>query len=158
MLPQMTLLGALLLGAPSQGFGSDEAMLKLFKILRDRGSISEAEYQQLAGMTAKEKAKDSAKPSAGAASESALSAMDKMEQRLKKGEERLAAIEHGGKGLPAAAHPPAKSGGAHPIAQSASMEQAHSSPSQTRVGVQPSTAKATTRRLVRRLLPNMYPE
>ena len=104
MLPQMTLLGALLSSAPHEGFGSEEAMLKLFKILRDRGSISEAEYQQLSGMTAKEKAKDSVKPSAGAAPESALSAMEKMEQRLKKGEERLAAIEHGGKALPAAAH------------------------------------------------------
>ena len=58
MLPQMTLLGALLLSVPLEGFGSDEAMLKLFKILRDRGSISEAEYEQLAGMTAKEQAKE----------------------------------------------------------------------------------------------------
>ena len=56
----MTLLGALLVSAPMEGFGSEEAMLKLFKILRDRGSISEAEYQQLAGMTAKEKAKEKA--------------------------------------------------------------------------------------------------
>ena len=100
----MTLLVALILSAPLEGFGSDEAMLKLFRILRDRGSISEAEYQQLAGMTAKDKAKDSNKPSAGAESESAVSAMDRMEQRLRKGEERLAAIERGGKALPAAAH------------------------------------------------------
>ena len=104
VLPQMTLLGALLLSVPLEGFGSDEAMLKLFKILRDRGSISEAEYEQLAGMTAKEQAKESQKPVAGGVSASALSAMDKMEQRLKKGEERLAAIEHGGNVRPAAAH------------------------------------------------------
>lgn len=85
VLTKFAVLGSLSVATPFAAEGSQDAMLELFKILRDRGSISDAEYQQLTTLAEKENkrpAKEATAPSITDAS--AIQAMDRMEQRLAK--------------------------------------------------------------------------
>ena len=97
-LTKIAALGSLSVAAPFAAEGSQDAMLELFKILRDRGSISNEEYQQLMTLAEKEHESGAKEGSTlttapSIADTSALKAMDRMERRLAEGEQRLAKIE-----------------------------------------------------------------
>ncbi len=79
---------------------SQEAMLALFKILRDRGSISDAEYQQLVVLADQDKKTVEAEIAAVATAEPAAQSggdieesMSSLEQRLAEDERKLALVE-----------------------------------------------------------------
>ncbi len=99
ILTRLAVYGSLSAAIPSfAADSSQDVMLELFQILRDRGSISDKEYQKLTTLADKEResrAKETrvtATPSM--ANTSAIDAMDRMEKRLAQGEQRLAKIEN----------------------------------------------------------------
>jgi hypothetical protein len=85
-----------MLSLPTQGMANNEALLKLFDILRAKGSITNEEYQQLVAVAEAEK--PSAAPATAAASEPLATAVpasrvESLEERLAENEEEMRALE-----------------------------------------------------------------